>query len=300
MARDHARVNLDIWNDPDFRALPMSAQHLYLVLWTHPDLTYCGSIDWRPARLSGLTEGADRTGIEEAAACLQARHFLVVDEGTEEALVRSWIKFDGLMKQPRMAISCVTAYGAMGSDTLRKVVVHELTKVREALPDLAAWGDERVARVLGHPAVSAKDLPTPSDPFGDGLTPSLAQTQPKGKGSVCTPPTPAPAPTPLSAPLRVVERESPEAPDRFEEWWDAYDKKVGKKSARTKWDRALKKKGVTPDLLIEATRTYVASQRAQNKHPEFTKNPTTWLNGEHWNDEQPRIKQPKAAGWWNQ
>src|SRR5690625_1904186 len=109
MARDHARINLDIWNDPDFRALPLPAQHLYLVLWTHPDLTYAGSIDWRPARLSGLTGGVDKAAIEEAADCLAARHFLVVDEETEEALIRSWIRFDGIMRQPRMAISCIRA-----------------------------------------------------------------------------------------------------------------------------------------------------------------------------------------------
>lgn len=217
MARDHARVNLDIWNDPDFRALPLPAQHLYLVLWTHPDLTYCGSLDWRPARLSGLTEGTGREGVELAAQCLQARHFLVIDEGTEEALVRSWIKFDGLMKQPRMAISCITAYGAMGSDTLRKVIVHELMRVREALPDLSAWNDDRVSRVLDHPSISAKALPTPNDPFGDGLThsvtPGLAQTEPKGKGSVCTPPTPAPTPaTSSSSPSASRPRRSPERP----------------------------------------------------------------------------------------
>lgn len=89
-------------------------------------------------------------------------------------------------------------------------------------------------------------------------------------------------------------------PDRFEEWWDAYDKKDGKKTARQKWAHALKKKDVTADMLIEATRRYIAHQRSTNKHPEFTKMPTTWLNGEHWNDEIPTgTRQAKASGWWN-
>ena len=92
---------------------------------------------------------------------------------------------------------------------------------------------------------------------------------------------------------------SPE-PDRFEEFWDAYGKKDGKKAASPKWATALKKKGVTPDMLIEAAKRYIAHQRATNKHPEFTKNASTWLNGEHWNDEIPAGTRPvKASGWWN-
>lgn len=208
MARDHARINLDIWNDPEFRALPMPAQHLYLTLWTHPDLTYCGSIDWRPAKLSGLTAGWGRADVEYAADCLRARHFIVVDEDTEEALVRSWIRFDGLMKQPRMAISCINAYGAIGSEVIRAVIVHELRKLRERNAGLTAWGDERVSRVLDeHPEVSAKALDVPEDPFGGDFTPGFThsvtppapEVDPSVKGSVCTPSTPAPAPAPNSS-----------------------------------------------------------------------------------------------------
>lgn len=221
MARDHARINLDIWNDPEFRALPMPAQHLYLTLWTHPDLTYCGSIDWRPAKLSGLTAGWGRADVEYAADCLRARHFIVVDEDTEEALVRSWIRFDGLMKQPRMAISCINAYGAIGSEVIRAVIVHELRKLRERNAGLTAWGDERVSRVLDeHPEVSAKALDVPEDPFGGDFTPGFThsvtppapEVDPSVKGSVCTPSTPAPAPAPNSSSPSASRRRSPERP----------------------------------------------------------------------------------------
>lgn len=100
--------------------------------------------------------------------------------------------------------------------------------------------------------------------------------------------------------LSLVELDMQADPDRFEEWWNAYDNKTGKKAARAKWDRALKKNGVTADLLIQATKSYITSQRAQNKHPEFTKNPATWLNGEHWTDERRAPAAPKVSGWWNQ
>lgn len=77
----------------------------------------------------------------------------------------------------------------------------------------------------------------------------------------------------------------------FEEFWDAYDKKTGRKTAEQKWKVALKKPGVTPELLITAARSYIDSQKRQGKHPTYTKNPTTWLNGEHWNDEPTNVHQ---------
>lgn len=200
MPRDHARLNVTIWGDPDFRGLPPAAQHLYFALWTSPDLTYCGTHDWRPARMNGLWSGFTVENVRTVAACLQARHFLVIDDDTEEALVRSWARFDGLMKQPRMAVSLVNAYASVASSNVRAVVVNELHRIREEEPALACWKDRRVLEVLDHPRVSAKDLPSPCDPFRDGFGSALAlglpQTQPKVYPSVYTPPTPAPTPTP--------------------------------------------------------------------------------------------------------
>ena len=81
--------------------------------------------------------------------------------------------------------------------------------------------------------------------------------------------------------------------DRFDEFWDTYDKKVGRRKAEQKYRLALRKPGVTPELLINAAAAYIAWQRQNAKHPEFTKNPETWLNGEHWNDE--RVSRPPAT-----
>lgn len=202
MARDHARVNVTIWGDPDFRALPAPAQHLYLTLWTAPKLSYCGVHDWRPGRIAARSTGLTADDVETIAQCLEARHFFVIDRDTEECLIRSWVKFDGLMKQPRMAVSCIKAYADIESDVIRGVLVDELRKVRTESPELACWGDSRVQEVLDHDTLSAKGLPVPSDPFGDGFTPgfglSLAQSRDGVSTGVSTPPTPAPAPAPYS------------------------------------------------------------------------------------------------------
>src|SRR5690348_9910466 len=101
MAREFSKMNLSINQDGDWRKLPPPAQHLYMTLWNHPSLSYCGVVDWRPGRLTALSEGWTVEDILEAADCLEARLFVVIDHTTEELLVRSWVRFDGLMKQPR-------------------------------------------------------------------------------------------------------------------------------------------------------------------------------------------------------
>lgn len=87
-------------------------------------------------------------------------------------------------------------------------------------------------------------------------------------------------------PSRPEAKASVSAPKRFDEWWNAYDHKIGRKKAETAYRAALKKPGVTEDMLIAAAVSYIAYVSADGKHPQFTKHPSTWLNGEHWNDER--------------
>jgi hypothetical protein len=101
-------------------------------------------------------------------------------------------------------------------------------------------------------------------------------------------------------PTRPIREEEPSRatrsePDRFDEFWSTYDKKHGRKVAAAKYRLALKKPGITDDLLISAAASYIAWQRQEGKHPQFTKDPATWLNGEHWNDERvARAGQPRT------
>lgn len=216
MAREFGAVNVTIWQDADFRNLPLPAQHLYLLLWTHPDLSYCGVVDYRPGRLAKLADGLTAEVVELAAQCLEARHFLVIDRESEEVLVRSWMRWDGLMKQPRLAVSMAKAYASVASNLIRGVVVHEVSRIRDQHPELSCWGNDKVAGVLSQPSVSAKDEVSVSDPFGQGFTQQftqwftqqfgqrLGQTSPDVSVVVSVPPTPAPAP----APIAPIERAS--------------------------------------------------------------------------------------------
>jgi hypothetical protein len=65
---------------------------------------------------------------------------------------------------------------------------------------------------------------------------------------------------------------------RFDEFYDLYDKKVGGKKVKAKFDSLSKTK---IDKIFEVVSDYVLS--TPNK--QYRKAPLVWLNGEHWNDE---------------
>lgn len=286
MPRDHARINVTIWSDPDFRALPALAQQLYLTLWTSPDLSYCGVHDWRPGRLAALSSDLDADTIDIVSACLEARHFLVIDRETEEVFIRSWPRFDGLMKQPRMAVSLITAYASTASPTIRTVIVHEVSKIKKESPGLSCWNDKRVAEILTHPSVSAKELDTPDDPFGVGFIPGLAQTPGGVSPRVCTPPTPSPTPTPSPSPYSrtasaSADAERGEIDVDFDAWYAEYPRKKAKGAAVKAYRAARKKADAASILAGLRLQLPELRKRPAEKQPY----PATWLNGECWNDQ---------------
>jgi hypothetical protein len=154
-----------MWSDQDFRDLNMPEQHLYKLLMTHPTLNYAGVVDWRPARLAAMTAGATADGIRSAAVSLQAKRYVFVDDETEEILVRSFLRHDGLLKQPKLSISMVNAYASVASKAIREVVTFELQRLHTEFPDWAAFTQQKVLDLLKG---KGRDM----NEFGDGLTPA--------------------------------------------------------------------------------------------------------------------------------
>lgn len=160
MARERATINIDIWSDADFRDLTDSAQSLYFKLTSHPKLDYCGVTEFHPGRLAAMTLEQTPDDVMIAAQELSDKFFLVIDQDTDEVMVRAFLRWDGLLKQPRLAVSAAKAYGAIASNKIRAVVVHELQRFRRENPDLAAWGKPQVKTILRQPAVSVRETET--------------------------------------------------------------------------------------------------------------------------------------------
>jgi hypothetical protein len=171
MARDYAHVRVSIWGDDDFRRLTPLAQHLYFVLFTSAQLNHCGVTDWRPPRIAPVAAGLTPAGVMESADELHSRLYVIPDEDTEEILVRSFIRHDELLKNPKMAIAMVRAYAGIASSTLRGVVVHEVRRLYQDFPEYTSWTSkisaDALRELLDRPAIDPAGLPMRT-PIGRG------------------------------------------------------------------------------------------------------------------------------------
>lgn len=183
MARDHARVNLDIWGDDDWLDLSWRAQHLYFVLYTAPQLSFCGAGPWHPGRLANRASEWTADDIELAAIELSERLFLFVDTETEEFLLRSWIKHDGLWRTPNMAVTVANARGDLASRTLRGVIVFEVAKLATKHPESTSWARPAVANMLSQNAIDPTSIPPYNPgPNGGGNPTANPASNPTAKG----------------------------------------------------------------------------------------------------------------------
>lgn len=137
MARSYSKVKVTIWSDPDFRAMPVAAQWLYFVMLTHPTITSCGVMDWREAKLVKFSEGMDVQALRQAAWDLGQKRLIAVDPETEEALVRSFVRHDGVLKTPNTTKALVREYGSIASTRLMELVSIEARRAVAEHPD---WG----------------------------------------------------------------------------------------------------------------------------------------------------------------
>jgi hypothetical protein len=139
MARDHARILVAIWSDPEFRALPADPQRMYLLLVSQARLSYCGALDYLPSRFATLGAGETEETTDKAVRRLEHDRFVVVDRVTHELVVRSFVRHDGLLASPNVTKAMIKDRSALLSDELREVVDDELKRAFREAPKLAGW-----------------------------------------------------------------------------------------------------------------------------------------------------------------
>jgi hypothetical protein len=146
--------------DDDWLNLTVPAQHLYMTLLADPMLNYCGVTDWRIGKLSQRAAENRPTDTLLAAAELSDGFFIVIDEDTEEVMVRSFLRHDPIMKNPRLAVTMSKEFATIGSRKIKAAIVFELQRLKKQNPDWPAWEKPTVMTILKQNAVSAKTLAT--------------------------------------------------------------------------------------------------------------------------------------------
>jgi len=174
VARTEARLRCSIWTDEDFTALKGSTQRLYALLLSQADLSYCGVLPYTPKRWAKLSsDGSERQVRRDVAELVEAR-FVVVDEDTEELLVRSLAKNDGILKSTNLTTAMWKAFRGVLSEPIRKVFLEELPEpfaegfpegVEEPPPEPEEAGSRvRSAGPPPPPPPSSSSSSSPPDP----------------------------------------------------------------------------------------------------------------------------------------
>lgn len=140
MARDHARVKTSIWDlGSDFLGLRVAEQHLYLALMSNKGLSRCGVVTYIPSRFEHLAADLSPAKIKAAVKGLIGARYLVLDERTQELLLRSYVRHDGVLDRVNMGKAAGTAFEAVVSPVIRDAIGHELARLMREAPELLGW-----------------------------------------------------------------------------------------------------------------------------------------------------------------
>lgn len=216
MARGHGRISSSIWEDSDFLALTQQQQRLYLFLISQPNLNHAGLLPLTLRRWARKSKGLTARELEGHLDALAEQQFIVLDEDTEELLIRTFVRNDGVWRMPKVMGAMVSGAMEIESHALRRALVAEMdrvpldqlsdepTKARSGEgPSVRAQVSEHIAalrkafaHVISGPTETPSATPseTPSDPPPEGGT--EGSTRAHAGASRAHSPAPAPAPNP--------------------------------------------------------------------------------------------------------
>lgn len=176
MTRARAMVLTSIWQDEEFTALSAPAQWLYLFLLSQPDLNHLGVLPWLPLRWAQSAPGLTQQAVDDLLRPLSEARFVVVDRTNGAVLIRTFMRHDGVIKQPNILRAARAAIPALLSPMIAEALHQEL-----ALIDLTGL-PESVPKILDEMKVQLKALVAKGsrNPSGNPSGKGLAKASTKG------------------------------------------------------------------------------------------------------------------------
>lgn len=274
MARDFAQIRLSVWNDEGWTSLTLEEQAFYTMLSSQPTTNLAGVLDFLPGRLARLSSDLTPKRVRVLVESLEQRGMVFLDEDTEEILVRAVIRTSGSWKTPNSAQAIVTNIEQTMSRKLRSVLMYEVKRTLDEIPDEGKWEKSQdilrtvittLDRAGINPWVKGYRNPLPGEGEGEG---DGYIGDGEGDGAIrAARSDPAPA-------------KPGGYPSDFEAFWSEYPKKADKRAAFKAWEKALSR--ATPEAIRDGAIRY---REDPNREDPFTKNASTWLNADAWENE---------------
>lgn len=133
-----------MWSDDDFRALKGEEQRVFMLSLTQPGLSYCGVVPLTLKRWAQLSADSTAPKLKRTIRSLVIHRYVVADWDTEELLIRSFLRHDGILDSPNMARATVKDFANVGSKLLRAVIVVEVFRLLNEEPRIGhekTWDD---------------------------------------------------------------------------------------------------------------------------------------------------------------
>lgn len=184
--RSHGRILVSIWRDRDFIARSVAAQRCYMMLLAQKDINNAGVQPLMVRKWAKASEETAEADIVRALNELQAHRFVCYDTDTEELLIRSFIRNDGIAKQPNVLKNALRVAPQTESPRLRAALADELDSLRRK--DASEVASEIRPEGFGNPFETLPGSETenprsnPSETLPEGFNPSGTLREPCGDG----------------------------------------------------------------------------------------------------------------------
>lgn len=222
MARNHGRIRLSIWSESSgFRDLTGEAQRMYFLALTQPDLSLAGVVPYTAKRWARLARNSTVAKVHREVAELERHLFVATDVDTEELLIRSFVRHDGILDSPNVAKRMLHDFRSVHSQFLRGVFLVEMHRIAE---DPEHLGSDKVWETVmpellhqplpeglpeGFPERFGKPIPEGlreqfTELFGEGFSSRTRASHAVERAA------PAPTPSPAPAPRVRADRDHPQ------------------------------------------------------------------------------------------
>ena len=234
-------VKPEFWTDPEVVSCSMAARLFFIGCWNHAD-DY-GVLKDEPERIR-----------------LQV---MPADDVDAEAIVNELV-------ERRLLLRMVTPDGAAVL-VVRTFLVHQKIDKRS----VGRYGDPQSFRPTESPPIPPSPAPVME---GKGLEGKGGETTPSADAEDETEPSPVSV-VPASPSRATPQRKATDA--EFDEFWETYPRREGKKRSRDLFDKAVRS-GIDPQRITAAAALY---RDLPGREPRFTARADTWLHQERWDDE---------------
>lgn len=263
-----------MFDDPDVAALSPGAQRTYIMLSLREDISAAGVLPLTRRRWALTVPAEWRDQCDDWLTELVDAQFIVIDEDTDELLVRSFIRDDKGYGNPKRRPLIGEATAAVASQAIRSVILGELRRLNVQFAGITDVVAGQGVSDTGADRVSDRvSAPGPiGDPIGETKKPAVATVVGVVSSAVTTSNR-----KPETGNRKPAAK--PPSDDEFDAFWRAYPQagRRDKIRARAAFLKAVKL--VPADVLVDAAQRYADDP---NRADEFTKLPSTWLNAGAW------------------